>query len=166
MKKILLILVAFVVVLTGCNQKESENHKNTEKQATEESEQTGNTKNEMIKGLIEYGYKNDSYKGYEDMKNILSKKMVKQSDVQNQSAKTGNIEKEARDIKLYKNVDDNNNLIYTVKVGITNKKTKKSDYSIRYGKIEMKNEDGKEKIDNITELTKTNIPSMTEDIDY
>ena len=55
MKKILLILVAFVVVLTGCNQKESENHKNTEKQATEESEQTGNTKNEMIKGLIEYG---------------------------------------------------------------------------------------------------------------
>ena len=28
MKKILLILVAFVVVLTGCNQKESENHKN------------------------------------------------------------------------------------------------------------------------------------------
>ncbi|AQR26696.1 TPA: conjugal transfer protein TraH [Staphylococcus aureus] len=166
MKKLLLILVTFVMVLVGCSQNHNEQSNQQEKNKTEDVSNTGKSQSEMIKGLVAYGYEHDSYKGYDDMKAILSKKMLKQSDIQDQSVKNSHIKKETRDIKLFKDVDNSKIMMYTVKVGITNTKTKKSDYSIRYGQIKLVDENDKQKIDDIRELTKTNIPSMTDDVDY
>ncbi|EUG02098.1 hypothetical protein O750_02797, partial [Staphylococcus aureus M0551] len=40
---------------------------------------------------------------------------------------------------------------------------KNSDYSMRYGKIELTEEEGKQKIDNVEELTQRNLVSMNQE---
>ncbi|HCV5964139.1 TPA: conjugal transfer protein TraH [Staphylococcus aureus] len=161
MKKLLTIVILFTLVLAGCGQNQSE--KNSEKHNEEKTVDTTKERNDMIKGLIEYGYENDDYKGYKHMKDILSEKLQKQAELQNQSAQTKGVKKETKDIKLYQDVDNDDELIYSIKLSITNKKEKNSDYSMRYGKIELTEEEGKQKIDNVEELTQRNLVSMNQE---
>lgn len=51
--------------------------------------------------------------------------MLKQADTQNQSNKNDEIKKKAQDIKLYQDVDNDDEMLYSVKVSIENKKLKK-----------------------------------------
>lgn len=50
--------------------------------------------------------------------------MLKQADTQNQSNKNDEIKKKAQDIKLYQDVDNDDEMLYSVKVSIENKKLK------------------------------------------
>jgi hypothetical protein len=160
-KKILTIVILFTLVLASCGQNQSEKIK---KDNEEKTVDTTEERNDMIKGLIEYGYENDDYKGYKHMKDIYYlKKMQKQAEMQNQSAQTKGVEKETKDIKLYQDVDNDDEVLYSIKLSITNKKRKNSDYSMRYGKIQLTEEEGKQKIDNIEELTQRNLVSMNQE---
>lgn len=161
MKKLLVAIIALSLVLVGCGQ--NQDKQKDEKSKTENVDTTQDERNDMIKGLIQHGYENDDYKGYKHMEDILSEKMQKQAELQNQSAQTGDIKKEAKDIKLYQDVDNEDELMFSIKVSITNKKKDTSDYTLRYGKVELTDEEGKQKIDNIEELTQRNLVSMNQE---
>lgn len=161
MKKLLTIVVLFALVLAGCGQNQSD--KREKHESENKSVDSTEERNDMIKGLIQYGYENDDYKGYKHMKAILSEKMQKQAKLQNQSAQTNDVKKETKDIKLYQDVDNDDEVMYSIKLSITNKKKKNSDYSIRYGKIQLTEEGDKQKIDNIEELTQRNLVSMNQE---
>ncbi len=160
MKKIIGIILMLSLVLAGCGENQSSKNEDTKDKNVSTDE-----RNKIIKELIVHGYGNDSYKDYKNKKDILSEKMLKQADTQNQSNKNDEIKKKAQDIKLYQDVDNDDEMLYSVKVSIENKKTKKADYSIRYGKVKLTDENGNQKIDDLQELNRTNIPSMT-DSDY
>ncbi|MBD1725588.1 conjugal transfer protein TraH, partial [Staphylococcus aureus] len=53
MKKLLTIVILFTLVLAGCGQNQSE--KNSKKDNEEKTVDTTEERNDMIKGLIEYG---------------------------------------------------------------------------------------------------------------
>lgn len=161
MKKVLVIIMTLSLILAGCGQNQNENKNDKARQGSNEN--SLDKRNEMIKGLIQRGYEHDDYKGYEHMKDILSEKMQKQAELQNQSAQQTDVKKEAKDIKLYQDVDNDDELIYSIKVSITNKKKDTSDYSLRYGKVVLTEEKGQQKIDNIEELTQRNLVSMNQD---
>lgn len=100
MKKLLTIVILFTLVLAGCGQNQSE--KNSEKHNEEKTVDTTEERNDMIKGLIEYGYENDDYKGYKHMKDILSEKLQKQAELQNQSAQTKGVKKKLKTLNFIK----------------------------------------------------------------
>lgn len=159
MKKLLVAVLTLSLVLVGCGQHQSNNSdkKDDSSQAYKEDE-----RNKMIKGQIEYGFENSNYKGYDHYKKIMSKKMQNESKNQNQSATNKNIKKEVRDLKLYQDVDNDDQLLYSVRVSTTNKKNNKSLYQEHYGKITLTTENNEDKIENIEELTQKELVSMTQ----
>ncbi|EHS25220.1 putative lipoprotein [Staphylococcus aureus subsp. aureus IS-88] len=120
MKKFIGIILMLTLVLAGCGENQS-----NKSEDTKDKNVSADERNKMIKELIVHGYGNDSYKDYKNKKDILSEKMLKQADTQNQSNKNDEIKKKAQDIKLYQDVDNDDEMLYSVKVSIENKKLKK-----------------------------------------
>ncbi|UBH09802.1 TrsH/TraH family protein [Macrococcus armenti] len=159
MKKALLLMLV-TVILSGCSlfnneklqeQKEKNNISNNQK--TEKFD--NQDRNKLIKDFIEKGYLYESYNSFseKDKKKILSEKMIAETNLPVEIKESNkDIKREIRDVHLYQETDDKKMLVYDVKVKLLNSKTNKSEYTRRYGTLQMIEDDkGNLKIDSIQE---------------
>lgn len=143
MKKVLMkisIILTVMVLLGACS--------NTEK----EKKKTENVDVKNVVTVISEKALNYSYGKEEiDTKEVFSRKLNKQIEIQNQSY-TDNIpiKREVEDIEIYLN--KKNEVMYRILVNEINEKEKNIDKTERYGTIKVKVENKKLKVNEIKEL--------------
>lgn len=143
MKKVLMkipILLIVMVLLGACS--------NTEK----EKKKTENVDVKDVVTIVSEKALNYSYGKEEiDTKEVFSRKLNKQIDIQNQSYTDNTpIKREVEDIEIYLN--KKNDVMYRILVNEINEKEKNIDKTERYGIIRVKVEDKKLKVNEIKEL--------------
>lgn len=159
MKKALLLMLV-TVILSGCslfnNEKLQEQKEKNNISSNQKTEKFDNQdRNKLIKDFIEKGYLYESYNSFseKDKKKILSEKMIAETNLPVEIKESNkDIKREVRDVHLYQETDDKKMLVYDVKVKLLNSKTNKSEYTRRYGTLQMIEDDkGNLKIDSIQE---------------
>ncbi|MGZ9850249.1 hypothetical protein [Macrococcus psychrotolerans] len=143
MKKVLMkipILLIVMVLLGACS--------NTEK----EKKKTENVDVKDVVTIVSEKALNYSYGKEEiDTKEVFSRKLNKQIEIQNQSYTDNTpIKREVEDIEIYLN--KKNDVMYRILVNEINEKEKNIDKTERYGVIRVKVEDKKLKVNEIKEL--------------
>ncbi|PKE18457.1 MULTISPECIES: hypothetical protein [Macrococcoides] len=143
MKKVLMkipILLIVMVLLGACS--------NTEK----EKKKTENVDVKDVVTIVSEKALNYSYGKEEiDTKEVFSRKLNKQIEIQNQSYTDNTpIKREVEDIEIYLN--KKNDVMYRILVNEINEKEKNIDKTERYGIIRVKVEDKKLKVNEIKEL--------------
>lgn len=143
MKKVLMkipILLIVMVLLGACS--------NTEK----EKKKTENVDVKDVVIIVSEKALNYSYGKEEiDTKEVFSRKLNKQIEIQNQSYTDNTpIKREVEDIEIYLN--KKNDVMYRILVNEINEKEKNIDKTERYGIIRVKVEDKKLKVNEIKEL--------------
>ena len=143
MKKVLMkipILLIVMILLGACSNTEKEKKK-TEKVDVKDVVTI------VSKKALNYSYGKEEI----DTKEVFSRKLNKQIEIQNQSYTDNTpIKREVEDIEIYLN--KKNDVMYRILVNEINEKEKNIDKTERYGIIRVKVEDKKLKVNEIKEL--------------
>ncbi|WP_113589594.1 hypothetical protein [Staphylococcus aureus] len=166
MKKVIVTILIFIVMVAGCSHHDEEKNKKDSKK--EKTEQVNKEKHKIKNSetFIEDVYTKDSIKKYRNYKSFVTKDKMKSVANQDQSYEDNHskdVKKEVDKLKIYKPANtDKNEVLFTVHVKSINEKTKNVIFTENIGRIEFKKEDGKDKLNKFTQIAQREIYNSNE----
>lgn len=143
MKKIIISSMVLMLTLVGCSSKnESEKNENNNDVSSEK----------MVQKFLEHSYSDNDIKQWSEFDDFASKQLQNKVNKQKQSFDDNGITKEVESVDIYTKADNEKKVMYDIKVKTTDDNVKNINYDERYGKVTLKNEDGKMKINDLKEV--------------